>query len=172
MCDFTRVHTQERVSDVVNLAREIWRDHYVPIIGQEQVDYMLGEFQSEKAIAAQLADGYEYYIVTHVGKSVGYLAIVQNADEEALMISKIYVTKSGRGQGFGRKMLSFAEDVCRERKLRTLWLTVNKHNILSIAWYIRMGFKNIGPTVQDIGAGFVMDDYRMEKPISITPPLA
>ena len=33
----------------------------------------------------------------------------------------------------------------------------------SIAWYTRMGFRNAGPIVQDIGAGYVMDDYRMEK---------
>ena len=26
-----------------------------------------------------------------------------------------------------------------------------------------MGFKNIGPVVQDIGNGFIMDDFRMEK---------
>jgi len=44
----------------VNLAREIWTDHYVPIIGQAQVDYMLDTFQREEAIAAQLAGGYEY----------------------------------------------------------------------------------------------------------------
>jgi len=28
-----------------------------------------------------------------------------------------------------------------------------------------MDFTNIGPIVQDIGGGFVMDDFRMEKDI-------
>ncbi|MEI6809107.1 MAG: GNAT family N-acetyltransferase [bacterium] len=165
MSDLSRVCTPELVADVADLAREIWRDHYVPIIGQAQVDYMLGQFQSERAITAQIADGYEYFIVTHVGKNVGYLAIVRNADEQSLMISKIYVVKSGRGHGLGRRMLSFAENTCREHKLKILWLTVNKHNTGSIAWYTRMGFKNAGSIVQDIGAGFAMDDYRMEKTI-------
>lgn len=86
------------------------------------------------------------------------------------MISKIYVTKAGRGGGFGRKLLDFAEDVCRERQIPALWLTVNKNNTGSVAWYTRMGFKNAGAIVQDIGAGFVMDDYRMEKTIGSHAP--
>ncbi len=57
MTEPTRVRSREQIGDVVNLAREIWTDHYVPIIGREQVDYMLEKFQSEKAIATQLADG-------------------------------------------------------------------------------------------------------------------
>jgi len=161
MTDLARIRTREQILDVVKLAREIWTDHYVSIIGQAQVDYMLGKFQSEEAIATQLADRYEYYTVSYNGKSTGYMAIVPDAD--MLMISKIYVLKSGRGQGFGRSMLEFAENICRERQIRTLWLTVNKNNTRSIAWYMRMGFTNVGPTIQDIGAGFVMHDYRMEK---------
>lgn len=163
MSDLKRVHSKEQISEVVLLAREIWTEHYVPIIGQQQVDYMLEQYQSESAIAGQMSNGYEYYLMLHDGQSVGYIAIVPKADEDALMISKLYVKKSKRGHGFGRKMLRFAENVCRVRHIKTLWLTVNKHNLLSIAWYTRMEFNNAGPTFQDIGAGFVMDDYRMEK---------
>ena len=166
----TEVQSLMQISDVANLARKIWTEHYAPIIGRVQVDYMLETFQSEQAIADQLADGYEYYIVERDGKSVGYLAIVTSTDEDALKISKIYVTKAGRGCGLGRKMLDFAENVCRERQIPSLWLTVNKHNTRSIAWYTRMGFENAGATVQDIGAGFVMDDYRMEKTIDQQTP--
>ncbi len=165
MMDISRVCSEEQISDVVKLAREIWADYYVPIIGREQVDYMLDKFQSEEAIAAQLEDGYEYYTVSHGGRSVGYLAIVPDADANMLMISKIYVLRSVRGHGFGRAMLELAEDVCREHRINALYLTVNKNNSHSIAWYTRMGFKNEGPIVQDIGAGFVMDDYRMVKTV-------
>jgi hypothetical protein len=42
----------------------------------------------------------------------------------------------------------------------------------AIAWYTRMGFTIVGPTVQDIGAGFVMDDYRMEKTIGQPSPIS
>ncbi|HMB00726.1 MAG TPA: GNAT family N-acetyltransferase [Spirochaetota bacterium] len=150
----------------MKLAREIWTEHYVSIIGQEQLNYMLDKFQSASAIAAQMEDGYEYYTVLHEGENAGYMAIVPDEAAKTAMISKIYVRRSRRGYGFGRAMLEFAEDICREHRIRTLWLTVNKNNSRSIAWYRRMGFKNAGSTVQNIGAGFVMDDYRMEKSLA------
>jgi ribosomal protein S18 acetylase RimI-like enzyme len=165
MTNLKRVLDRRQILDLVTLAREIWTEHYVAIIGKQQVDFMLDKFQSDKAIADQIAGGYEYYIMAHEGKSVGYLAIIPDAAEDTLMISKIYVTKSSRGQGFGRMMLEFVENVCRERRIKTLWLTVNKNNAHAIAWYSRMGFQNAGPTIQDIGGGFVMDDYRMQKTI-------
>ena len=174
MTGLTRVRTREQIADVVLLGRDIWTEHYVPIIGQEQVHYMLDKFQSEQAIAEQLAAGYEYYTVSHDDKIVGYMAVVPDEDTGTgtgtAMISKIYVRKSVRGHGLGRAMLAFAEDLCRERRLRTLWLTVNKHNRQALAWYRRMGFRNLGSTVQDIGGGFVMDDYRMEKTVSPQSP--
>ncbi len=156
-----RVQTRAQILEVVRLAREIWTDHYVPIIGQAQVDYMLGKFQSEAAIAAQRAAGYDYFTAWHSDQSVGYLAI--KADNDMLLISKVYVQRSCRGKGIGKMMLDFAESICRDRHFKGLWLTVNKHNHSSLAWYEQMGFKNTGSLVQDIGGGFIMDDYRMEK---------
>jgi len=51
------------------------------------------------------------------------------------------------------------------RRLRKLWLTVNKENAVSIAFYERIGFTTQEAMVTDIGEGFVMDDYRMVKVI-------
>ncbi len=116
MTGFTRVRDRWQILDVVTLAREIWTEHYVAIIGKQQVDFMLDKFQSEKAITDQIAGGCEYLIMVHDGKSVGYLAIIPEAAEDTLMISKIYVTESSRGQGFGRMMLEFVENICREHR--------------------------------------------------------
>jgi len=49
--------------------------------------------------------------------------------------------------------------------VRELWLTVNKDNADSIAFYRRVGFGIAGSSVTDIGGGFVMDDYRMSKSV-------
>jgi ribosomal protein S18 acetylase RimI-like enzyme len=159
------VQSVEQILEVVRLAREIWQEHYVPIIGQKQVDYMLEKFQSQQAVAAQLCESYEYYLVINDRQSKGYVAVVPNGSEPSLLISKLYVRKSERGQGLGKEMLRFVEDLCRERGIEKIWLTVNKNNADSVAWYSRMGFKNVGPIVQDIGGGFVMDDFRFEKTI-------
>ena len=43
---FLEVLTEHQIEIVESLAREIWTEHYVAIIGIEQVDYMLDRFQS------------------------------------------------------------------------------------------------------------------------------
>lgn len=165
MTEILKAETLKQIADIEEMAREIWTDHYVPVVGQQQVDYMLEKFQSERAILNQLSEGYEYYLLMQDGENAGYMAVVPTPETNQLMISKLYVSKSARGGGLGRKMVAFAEDICKEQGLSGVWLTVNKNNRSSIDWYIRSGFKNAGSIVMDIGNGFVMDDYRMEKTV-------
>ncbi|MCJ8501189.1 GNAT family N-acetyltransferase [Desulfatitalea alkaliphila] len=163
MIGFHKVRSQTQIAAVARLAREIWTAHYTPIIGRAQVDYMVQKFQSAPAVAAQVDEDYAYYLVTSDAQEVGYLAVVPDVDDGSLLLSKIYLLASQRGHGLGKEMLRFVEDLCRRQGLGMVWLTVNKHNAAAIAWYERMGFTNAGPIVQDIGGGFVMDDYKMEK---------
>lgn len=164
MAQFRPVKSQEDVVITARLAHEIWNEHYVNIIGQAQVDYMLDKIQSEHAIAEQVAGGYEYYLIEDNDCPVGYIAVVPQPDQ-TMLLSKIYVRKQSRGDGLGKAALQFAEQRCRESNITTLWLTVNKHNTRSIDWYRRIGFTNVGPIVADIGAGFVMDDFKFEKAV-------
>ncbi|MBA3013884.1 MAG: GNAT family N-acetyltransferase [Desulfobulbaceae bacterium] len=167
MNHFQFVHSEEQVAAVVRLAHEIWQEHYVPIIGQKQVDYMVAKFQSAHSIIAQLSDTYEYYLVSHQGQDLGYVAIVPDRTGPTLMLSKIYILKSARGLGLEKQTLYFVEDLYFQRGINQIWLSVNKYGLDAIAWYARMGFRNAGPTRQGIGEGFVMDDFRLVKTITI-----
>ena len=146
---------------VVDLADEIWREHYTPLIGKEQVAYMLERFQSFEAIAAQVADGCEYVLARTDGRDAGYTAIRPESDG-TVFLSKLYVLKELRGQGIGRAMYDHILSRCRACRVETLWLTVNKNNVDAIAAYRALGFVVSAAIVTDIGNGFVMDDYRME----------
>ena len=155
-----RVGSPEQIAAVAALARETWRQHYVPIIGAAQVDYMLAKFQSAAAIARQIAaDGYEYYLVP----DAGYLALAPDVAGKSVLLSKIYVRSEVRGTGLGRALMPYAEERCAELGCTELWLTVNRNNAGSIAFYERMGFRKTQELVTDIGGGFVMDDWRMAK---------
>jgi ribosomal protein S18 acetylase RimI-like enzyme len=164
MIELRRATSGEDVSEVARLAREIWNEHYPPIIGKEQVDYMVAKFQSAEAIREQIAAGFEYYLIVLDGSAAGYLAVVPEPESSSLLLSKIYVRRHSRGMGLGEAALRLAENICRERNLGGIRLCVNKRNARSIAWYERRGFSISGPTVRDIGGGFLMDDFMMEKP--------
>lgn len=153
------------VDSLAVLAKEIWWEHYTPIIGLAQVEYMLSAYQSSAAITRQInEDGYLYYLLQESdGENVGYFGVVVKERERELFLSKLYVKKNCRGRGYARQALLFIEDLTRNAGAALISLTVNKNNTASIDAYYHMGFKNKGSVVMDIGNGFVMDDLRLEK---------
>ncbi|AIQ47145.1 GNAT family acetyltransferase [Paenibacillus sp. FSL R7-0273] len=163
---FTRVETVEETAEVARLAAEIWREYYVSIITMEQIDYMIGRFQSVQAITEQIhQQGYGYYLVHNRDSAVGYFSARQ--EEGKLFLSKFYIGKEYRGRGYASQAMGFLEQLCQDHSLSHIWLTVNRHNSSSIAVYEKKGFRTVREQVSDIGNGFVMDDFVMEKEILI-----
>jgi len=155
------VSTENHVDIIESLAREIWTEHYIPIIGKQQVDYMLAGYQSKQAVKEQIASGVLYFLIGEGQAFIGYIAVQPRGDE--LFLSKFYLRSSCRARGYGKKAVQFVETLARERGVRKIVLTVNKNNTAAIRAYEKIGFRNVGSLVQDIGSGFVMDDYAMEK---------
>jgi ribosomal protein S18 acetylase RimI-like enzyme len=156
-----KVSTGDQIAIIESLAREIWTEYYTPIIGKKQVAYMLAGYQSKQAVKEQIASGVLYFLIEEGRSSIGYIAVQPRGDE--LFLSKIYLQSSRRAKGYGKKAVQFVEILAREQGLRKIVLTVNKHNTGAISAYEKIGFRNAGSLVQDIGGGFVMDDYAMEK---------
>ena len=158
---FVEVSSKRDVATVARLAREIWSDHYAPIIGAGQVAYMLDKFQSPEAISEQIAhQDYWYFLIRYENRAVGYIGLQRQ--RETLFLSKLYLDKSVRGKGLGRRAVAFILQFAGARGLATIRLTVNRHNAAAIAVYERTGFTRTGQVVTDIGGGYVMDDYVFE----------
>jgi len=161
MIDIKIAKTQPHYLLIEQLADTIWREHYIPITGIGQVEHMLKKYQSTDAIEVQVNEGFEYYIIYFEKKPVGYLAI--RNETTSLFLSKIYVLANYRGKRIGKTAMQFIEEKAKMYGCKTIQLTVNKNNVNSIAAYKKMDFKNSGPVVKDIGKGFIMDDYLLEK---------
>jgi GNAT superfamily N-acetyltransferase len=155
----------DRFERIAGLAREIWYEYYVPLIGKPQVDYMVEKFQTAAAMLEQVvSEGYLYFTIEEGEKLLGYFAIQPQPATGGMFISKLYLHSASRGRGTGRMALEFIEHECLARGLNFLWLTVNKDNP-TVSTYQQWGFRIAEALVMDIGHGFVMDDYRMEKPV-------
>lgn len=159
---FVPVTTPPQIDAVAALARTIWYEYYVALIGQAQVDYMVAKFQSSGAVAGQIRDGYDYFLIQRDGQDIGYCAVQPHPTSRSLFLSKLYLLRDARGGGTGRVCMEFIEQLARRRGLNLLWLTVNKGNP-AVKAYERLGFRIAADLKMDIGGGFVMDDYRMEK---------
>ena len=163
--DIVPAKNLNEIKIIADLASLIWNEHYEPIIGKEQVNYMIEKFQSFEAISSQIKeDDFEYYIINHAFEPSGYIGIKPSGNE--MFLSKFYVLQNKRGKGLGKKGIEFILRQAKAIGAGCISLTVNKENINSIRAYEKMGFKNLGPIVTDIGNGFIMDDYFMKYFIS------
>lgn len=162
---FVAVKTAEDQEKLAKLADEIWHEYWPALIGKAQTDYMVEQFQSLEAIKRDMAENaYEYwFVVDEAGKTVGYTGGHEEPETSRFFISKIYLLAEERGKHYASKVIAFYVDLCRNRDLHSMYLTVNKHNELGIRAYLGKGFVTIESVETDIGNGFVMDDYVMEK---------
>jgi GNAT superfamily N-acetyltransferase len=160
---YQKADSDAAIKVVEFLAREIWPEHYIPIIGKPQVDYMLNNFQSAAAIKDQTKEGQDYYLIMYGRIPIGYLSCKFELDTHSLFLSKFYLLSLYRGQGFGRQALGFVEKVALQKAVQKVVLMVSKKNSSAISFYEHCGFMKVGPIVKDIGGGFAMDDFMFEK---------
>ena len=160
-----QAENQEDIVTVAALAKEIWHRHYDCLLGAEQVHYMVGKFQSQEAVAEQIAQGMIYKIALWDGQPVGYYAVKKEPEKSKIFLSKVYIDKAHRGRGIATVMLRDILNIAEEAGLKSIYLTVNKNNKNSIAVYEKMGFRKVDEKKADIGDGFFMDDYIMEQAI-------
>lgn len=120
---------------------------------------MVERYQSVQAITEQLEQGYHYLLALEDGQPCGFCGYHRETDR--MFLSKIYIRKDFRRHGIAS---AFLKQVTEESQgLAAIYLTVNKHNAGSIAAYQHFGFETIDSVVTDIGHGYVMDDFIMQK---------
>ena len=167
MTDFLDIRFLETSNDFRQLepfAASIWEQHYTPIIGADQVAFMLDKYQSAKAMSDQFSSGYKYALVLCGGQKAGYFAYDSIAEKE-VFISKLYIHKDFRRRGLGRRILDFISNEARALGCTAMTLSVNKDNSDSIQFYTAYGFQTIKSQKVAIGEGFYMDDYVMSCPV-------
>lgn len=153
----------EDISTVQQLAREIWEEHYLPIIGQQQIDYMLDLFYATEKIQKELEEGVYWEILYLENEAIGYL--VCEVEEENIQLSKLYLKSKVRGKGLGKFLIDRSKEIAKENNKNSIRLNVNKNNTQSIAFYERVGFLKVEAGVFDIGSGYFMDDFIYEMKI-------
>lgn len=150
------------IQTIYSLAYDIWQIHYVPIIGQDQVNYMLDKMYDKESLTEQMMiKKHQFYLIQHEKKHIGFVSI---SGEKEVWIHKFYIQQDYQGKGLGEKVFE------QIRQLRgasnTYTLTVNRQNFKSINFYFKLGFKIDHIADFDIGNGFWMNDFIMKCNIS------
>jgi ribosomal protein S18 acetylase RimI-like enzyme len=153
--------SSEDIPLIRELTYQVWPQTYAPILSQGQIDYMLEMMYSPAALEKQMQEGCQFVIIYNGQEPVGF-ASFQEIHPGKFKLHKIYVLISQQGKGSGKFLLNYVLDTVRSLGGHSLQLQVNKDNNAK-QFYEKMGFTEIDKIKLDIGDGYIMDDFIMEK---------
>ena len=162
---FTPITTAE-IENFSRIATEVWMDYWPAIIGADQAAYMAQNFLTPKALEKNIdEDGFRYWMIYDGDELVGFTGGYTDIETNRFFIDKVYFMPHARGKGYMHDVLAHYDNLCRTHQLHAQYLHVNKGNELGIRAYMGTGFKNVGPFVADIGGGFSVDDWELERTV-------
>ena len=143
------------------LALEIWPKTYAEILPRDQIDYMMNMMYTEEAIRTQMQKDHQFIIVYNEGLPVGFAAYGEIAPS-IYKLFKIYVLRSEQGKGKGKFIIQQIISDIESQGAMTLQLNVNRYNKAKL-FYEKLGFNVVRTEDINIGNGYLMNDYIMEK---------
>ncbi len=158
--------TDKDIKALASCAEIVWNEHYSSILSQAQIDYMVERFQSYEAIKNSIEkDHYIYYMLRNDENVIAYCGF--QVQKKRLFLSKLYVQKPWRGCGYASTLLTKMTNYAQKHHLEAIYLTCNRYNRGSLEFYHRKGFEIIDSADNDIGHGFVMEDYILQKAVTL-----
>jgi len=151
------------ITEVGELAKAIWREHFIKVISAAQIEYMLEGKYTEADLAPYIDSTDRWFDVLRVDDVASGFLRCSRRNQDELRVEQIYLAKSQRGKGMGKYLLAHAETRARELDCNSVCLSVNRGNEEALRAYRQFGFVVESEQVVDIGNGFVMDDYVMRK---------
>lgn len=141
-----------------SLAREIWTTCYPGIITMDQIEYMLKLMYSPETIHKELEEGVLWELLHYNNEPVGFISVTVTTGQIA-KLNKLYIMSLHHGKGLGQLALKHVIEIAKKLNLKEVYLTVNKSNVAAIKAYEKCGFTRTDSVINDIGGGYVMDDF-------------
>jgi len=156
--------TEDDFAALAPLARTIWRTHYGAMIDVRQIDYMIDQRFAPDHLRSYIGQNDRWFDVLRIdGAPVGYCSYRPTAAASEMKLEQLYLLQDFHGRGLGGLMIRHVEAKARALGCDMVTLQVARFNTGSIAVYRKSGFTVRGDILIDIGEGFVMDDFVMEK---------
>lgn len=143
------------------LSYKIWPQTYASMLSQEQIEYMLDKMYSAGSLQEQMDRG-TYFILVYEGNEPTGFAAYFACGPSVFKLDKLYVLSTNQGKGTGRFMIDHIVDEIKQSGATALQLQVNRHNDAK-KFYEKLGFVVVEEKDFDIGHGFFMNDFIMER---------
>ncbi len=153
------------IETISNLAHAIWPQAYGNILSEQQLNYMLDLIYSHSSLTNQIQKlQHNFIIVYDASAPVGFASFSPKspADPMIFRLHKIYILPTQQGKGTGQFLLNHVIEQAKKSGAAILELNVNRQN-KALHFYHKNGFSITREEDIDIGSGFFMNDYVMEK---------
>ncbi len=157
-----RLISAEELFLVREIVYQTWPHTYGQILSPAQIEYMLDTFHNISYLEQNMRDGHEFYVYFDNAKPLGFIGLHPNAEPNSVKLNKLYVLPESQGKSVGRKLFEKAEEVTLEHGMNRIFLNVNRFNKAS-EFYKNMGMSVFKEEDVDIGNGYLMEDFVMEK---------
>ena len=141
------------------LTMQVWPQTYTPIIGKEQVAYMLDRFYTPESLAAQMEEQRHTFIIGYLDNSPVAFAAYSQIAPGVFKLHKLYIITGCQGKGVGRQMVDHIGGAIKTAGATELQLNVNIHNSPALIFYKKAGFTRLRDEDIDIGSGYFMNDH-------------
>ncbi|MBP3670704.1 MAG: GNAT family N-acetyltransferase [Bacteroidaceae bacterium] len=157
------------VSLIRSLADGVWQATYASILSPEQIEYMFEMMYSHENLTMQMRDKHHHFIIIMRDEEPCAYISIEPLGEGRYNFQKIYARLEVHGLGVGRYMIEQGVEWVKECERGhnndiVIELFVNRANP-AVGFYRHMGFEIVNTRDHDIGNGFFMNDYIMERTV-------
>ncbi|WP_298734009.1 GNAT family N-acetyltransferase [uncultured Chitinophaga sp.] len=158
-----REATTTDITLIQELTERIWRPTYQHILSAEQIDYMIDLMYSTASLRRQMEALEHQFILLYDGTTaIGFAAYSTTDAAGIYKLHKIYLDGGYQGKGVGKFLINAVITRVKAQQGHILELDVNRHN-KARHFYEKQGFVVVKEKDTDIGQGYLMNDYVMQK---------
>lgn len=159
--------TEAQFPIINDIAHRTWPHTFGAILSPTQIAYMLEWMYSIDSLREQVQrKGHRFVLAEQDGEYWGYASYQHSFDgEPKTKLHKIYVLPESQGRGVGQALMAHVVAKAIAAGDTSLLLNVNRDNN-AVRFYERVGFEVIATEDIDIGGGYWMNDFVMEKKLT------
>ncbi len=150
---------------IQEIAYKTWPVTFQNILTAAQIIYMLDLMYSSESLQDQMLHKNHQFLLASNSEEYSGFSSYQVVSSSTIKIHKIYVNPEAQGKGIGASLFRYIELLAEQLHVSKVTLNVNINN-QAISFYQARGYQTIRQEDIQIGNGYLMEDYVMEKKIS------